>query len=61
MQRTVRLDEVIPPAMLERHREHIRDFVLQEGIAADLDQLGATRLNDRQVKELLEELAEDVE
>ncbi len=54
----VRLDDVITPAMLERHREHIVAFLEQEGIAIDRDDLGATQVTDRQVKELLEELAE---
>lgn len=57
---TVQLNEVITPAMLERHREHILAFLEQEGIAIDRDELGATRLTDRQVKELLEELAEGI-
>jgi arsenate reductase-like glutaredoxin family protein len=56
----VRLDEVVTPAMLERHREHIVAFLEQEGITIDCDDLGATQLTDRQVKELLEELAEGV-
>ena len=57
----VRLDDVIPPAMIEQHRDHIRDFLLQEGIAPHPDDLARTELNERQCKELLEELAEGVE
>lgn len=53
----VRLDDVIPAAMQEANRDHIRDFLEQEGIAADEDDLGATIMSERQVKELLEELA----
>ena len=56
----IRLDEVIPPPMFERHREHIRDFLEQEGIVPDSNDLAATQVNERQVKELLEELAENV-
>lgn len=56
----VRLDEVIPEAMLERHRDHIRDFMAQEGIAEHPDNLAATEMSERQVKELLEELASDL-
>lgn len=58
---TVQLAEVIPPAMLEQRRQHIRDFLLQEGIRADPDDLGQTKMTERQVKELLEELAEDTQ
>jgi hypothetical protein len=52
----IRLSEVLTPALLEQHAGHIRDFLALEGIRAD-DDLGATVLNDRQIKELLEELA----
>ena len=57
----VKLSEVVTPEMLERNREHIRDFMLQEGITADETDLGATVMTERQVKELLEELASDIE
>ncbi len=57
----VKLSEVIPPPMLEQHREHIRDFLLQEGIKLDKADLGATVVTERQVKELLEELASGVD
>lgn len=57
----VRLSEVIPPDMMERHRDHIRDFLLQEGISPDPDDLAATEVSERQFKELLGELAENVE
>jgi len=53
----VRLSEVLPPAMLAEHREHIVAFLEQEGIAVDADDLGATAMNERQIKELLEEIA----
>ena len=58
---TVKLSEVATPEMLERTREHIRDFLLQEGITANETDLGATVMTERQVKELLEELASDIE
>lgn len=54
----VRLNEIIPPKLLEPNREHIRDFLLQEGIAPDPDDLAQTELTERQCKQLLEELAE---
>jgi hypothetical protein len=57
----VRISEVIPPAMVEQHREHIRDFLAQEGIAEHPDDLAATEMSERQVKELLEELAETLD
>lgn len=53
----VRLSEVLPPAMLAEHREHIVTFLEQEGITIDADDLGATAMNERQIKELLEEIA----
>ncbi len=58
---TVKLSEVIPQRMLEQHHEHIRDFLLQEGIKLDKADLGATVVTERQVKELLEELASGVD
>jgi hypothetical protein len=57
----VRLSEVIPPAMLEEHRDHIVAFLQQEGIDVDLNNVGATAMNERQIKELLAELAGDLE
>jgi hypothetical protein len=45
---------------LEPKREHIRDFLLQEGITPDPDDLAQTELTERQCKELLEELAENI-
>ncbi|HEX6288465.1 MAG TPA: hypothetical protein VFZ66_04700 [Herpetosiphonaceae bacterium] len=57
----VRLGEVIPQQMQAAHREHIIAFLEQEGIAANTADLGATEMTERQVKELLEELAEDLE
>ncbi len=57
----VRLSEVIPPQMQAAHREHIIAFLEQEGIAVAAEDLGATEMTERQVKELLEELAEDLD
>jgi hypothetical protein len=51
------LAEVLTPELLEQHHDHILDFLHLEGIAPDAQNLGATRLTDRQIKELLEELA----
>jgi hypothetical protein len=58
---TVQLREVIPQHMLEAHHEHIQDFLLQEGIRPNETDLGATLMSERQVKELLEELASNIE
>lgn len=57
----VQLGEVIPVQMQEVHREHIIAFLEQEGIPIHADNLGATEISERQVKELLEELAEDLD
>jgi hypothetical protein len=46
--------------MQESNREHIIAFMEQEGIVIDSANLGATEMTERQVKELLEELAEDL-
>ncbi len=53
----VRLSEVMPPTMLAQHREHIVAFLEQEGINVDPHDLGATAMSERQIKELLEEIA----
>lgn len=58
MAMTVLLSEVITPEILEHHTQHIVDFLEQEGITFDPENIGATNMNERQVKELLEELAE---
>lgn len=57
----VQLGEVIPPHMQEAHRDHIIAFLEQEGIPIHADDLGATKISERQVKELLEELAHDLD
>ncbi len=57
----VQLRDVIPQHMLEEHHEHIQDFLLQEGIRPDEQDLGATLMSERQVKELLEELASNID
>lgn len=53
----VRLSDVLPPSMLAEHREHIVAFLDQEGIPRDEDDLGAAAMSERQIKELLEEIA----
>jgi hypothetical protein len=55
----VRLGEVLTTELLARHRRHIHDFLAMEGITANADDLAATELTERQIKELLEELAEE--
>jgi hypothetical protein len=52
----VRLNEVLTVALLVQHEQHIRDFLAMEGITPATD-LGETILSERQIKELLEELA----
>ena len=57
----VRLNELMRPQMLEQHREHVIAFLEQEGIAFDPDRIGETEMSERQVKELMEELAHDLQ
>ncbi len=56
----VYLDELLTPALLERHRQHIADFLEMEGIAPAAE-LGRTLIGERAVKELLEEIAHDAD
>ena len=56
----VRLDEILTPALLERHRQHIADFLSMEGIAPAAE-LGSTEVNERTAKELLAEMAHDLD
>ncbi len=56
----IRLDEVLTSELLAANEGHIRDFLEQEGIGATAD-LGATEMSEREVKELLAELAHDLE
>ncbi len=57
----VRLDEVLSPELLAKHREHIHDFLLQEGVPEDPDDLGVTVVTERQLKELMAELATGID
>ncbi|HEU5087525.1 MAG TPA: hypothetical protein VFT99_08775 [Roseiflexaceae bacterium] len=59
MNRHIRLGDVLTAELLTRHDEHIRNFLAMEGIACDSDNLADTELNERMIKELLEELAEE--
>ena len=54
----VRLSEILTPELLVQHDQHIRDFLAMEGVTPAAP-LGDTLLTDRQIKELLEELAGD--
>ncbi len=54
------LDEVLTPELLQRHHQHIVDFLEMEGIAPAAE-LGRTELSERAAKELLAEMAHDVE
>jgi hypothetical protein len=56
----VRLDEILTPALLERHHQHIADFLVMEGIAPAAE-LGSTEVNERTAKELLAEMAHDID
>ncbi len=56
----LRLEELLPSDMLAANQEHIRDFLLQEGITPDPEALGRTVVSERQIKELLAELADDL-
>lgn len=56
----VYLDELLTPALLERHHQHIADFLEMEGIPVAAE-LGRTQVNERTAKELLAEMAHDVE
>ncbi len=58
---TVRLDEVLSPQLLAENADHIRDFLLMEGITPDPDDLAATVVTERQLKELMAELASDLD
>jgi hypothetical protein len=53
----IRLDEVLTADLLVKHADHIHDFLRLEGITPHADGLAATTLTERQLKELLEELA----
>lgn len=57
----LRIDEVLTAELIADNQDHIRDFLAQEGITADPDDLAATEMSERQVKELLAELAHDLE
>lgn len=57
----IRIGEVLTPELIAENQEHIRDFLAQEGITAHPDDLAATEMSERQVKELLAELAHDLE
>jgi hypothetical protein len=52
----VRLSEILTPELLLKHEQHIRDFLVMEGVTPATP-LGDTLLSDRLIKELLEELA----
>ena len=56
----VRLEEVLSPEIMATKDEHIRDFLLQEGVSPDPHALGQTEVTERQLKELLAELADDL-
>lgn len=57
----VRIDEVLTGELIAANEGHIRDFLEQEGIGVNPDGVGATEVSERQVKELLAELAHDLE
>jgi len=59
MQLTYRLGEVLTPELFLQHDEHIRNFLIFEHITFDPNDVAATLMTERQIKELLEELATD--
>jgi len=56
----VPLGDVLSTKLLEEHADHIRDFLLQEGVTPDPNDLAQTVVTERQVKELMAELASDI-
>ncbi len=60
MQSSVYLDEILTAQLLADHREHIGDFLEMEGITP-VDPLGRTPVHERAAKELLAELAHDLD
>lgn len=56
----VYLDEILTPHLLTEHRDHIADFLEMEGITP-AQPLGRTRVHERAAKELLAELAHDLD
>jgi len=56
----VPLGDVLSMKLLEEHADHIRDFLLQEGVTPDPNDLAQTVVTERQVKELMAELASDI-
>lgn len=57
-QPTVRLGDVLSPELFAKYDEHIRNFLIFGNISFDTNNLSATEMTERQVKELLEEIAE---
>ncbi|MFD3165979.1 hypothetical protein [Herpetosiphon sp. NSE202] len=60
MQVFVHLDELLTPALLQQHQRHIVDFLEMEGIAPEAE-VGRTKVSERAAKELLAELAHDLD
>lgn len=60
MIRRLRIRELLPDELIEANREHIIDFLLQEGIAPDPKDLGETEVPERELKQLLSEMADDM-
>ncbi|GIV97330.1 MAG: hypothetical protein KatS3mg057_1987 [Herpetosiphonaceae bacterium] len=60
MIRRLRIRELLPDELIEANREHIIDFLLQEGIAPDPEDLGETEVPERELKQLLSEMADDM-
>ena len=56
----MQLSELLTPELLTTHHQHIVDFLEMEGIVPAAD-LGDTDVSDRQAKELLAEMAHDVD
>lgn len=56
----VQLNEILTAELLQTHAQHIRDYLEMEDIAA-ADDLGQTVVGERAAKELVAELAHDVD
>ena len=57
MQLTYRLGEVLTPELFAQHAESIRNFLVFEHLPFDANNLLDTRLTERKIRELVEDLA----
>jgi len=57
MQLTYRLGDVLTPELLARYAETITNFLVFEQIDFDPERLAEAQLTERQIRELLEDIA----